>query len=417
MKTTIKNKYGLIGKKLGHSYSEPIHKLLGNNDYKLLEINEQQLDSMLKERDFRGFNVTIPYKKTVIPYCDMLSDTAKEIGSVNTLTLKNGKLIGDNTDLFGFLYMLEQSNITLTSKSVLILGTGGTSLTAAVAAKQQGAGSIAFASRAEIAEGRFENHLDTEVVINTTPVGMFPHTQNSPIDLSRMLKCEAVVDVIFNPMYTKLLMQARKLRLSYTNGLSMLVAQAALAHSLFFDGDKPQKSVIEDVTNKITSKTRNIVLTGMSGSGKTTLGTAVATMTGRVFIDTDKAVEALDGRSIPQIFAQSGEAEFRRLESGIVAQVSRLTGAVIATGGGALLSEINYQNLKQNGLIVWLDRMPDQLALAGRPLTPDKAAAAKLYAARKPLYEAIADIRIDTSGEVSTGVISTALAALIDLCS
>ena len=418
MKTTIKSpQFGLIGKKLGHSYSKQIHNLFGNAEYTLLELDEVALDKMLRERDFRGFNVTIPYKKTVIPYCDYLSDAAKEIGSVNTLIVKDSKVYGDNTDLYGFLYMLEQANISLTNKNVLILGTGGTSLTAKAASKMQGAGKVSFASRADITEGRFEAFSDTQVVINTTPVGMYPNTEESPIDLSKLPKCEAVVDVVYNPLYTKLLIQARSLGLAHTSGLTMLVAQAAMAHSLFFGSDKPEHSLIESVTNKILSKTRNIVLTGMSGSGKTTLGEAVAVMTGRTFIDTDKVVEALDGRSIPQIFAQSGEAEFRRLESSVIAEASRLSGAIIATGGGALLFDENYQRLKHNGLVIWLDRAPDQLVLAGRPLTPDKAAAEQLYKSRKPRYEAVADIRIDTSGEVSSGVISAALATLIDICS
>ena len=410
------HRYGLIGKKLGHSYSEQIHKLFGNNEYAPVELDEKGLDNLLSERDFCGFNVTIPYKKTVIPYCDFLSDAAKEIGSINTLTVKDGKIYGDNTDLFGFLYMLERANISLTDKNVLILGTGGTSLTAAAAAKKQGAATVSFATRTQITESCFEAFVNAQVVINTTPVGMFPSTEDSPIDLSVLPKCEAVVDVIYNPLNTRLLIQARKLNLAYTNGLTMLVAQAALSHSRFFGGKAPERSMIDNVVDIMTSKKQNIVLTGMSGSGKTTLGAAAAAMSSRIFIDTDKAVEALDGRSIPKIFAQSGEAEFRRLESGVIAEAARLSGAVIATGGGALLRDENYQKLKQNGIVVWLDRSPEQLETCGRPLTPDKEAAKELYEARKPLYKAVSDIRIDTSGEVGSGAISIALASLLEIC-
>ena len=404
-------KYGLLGKKLGHSHSERIHTLLGNVEYKKLETDESGLDTFLKKRDFIGYNVTIPYKKTVISYCDVLADSAVKIGSVNTLICRDGKLIGENTDFYGLCYTADRAGIDFCGKKVLILGAGGTSLSANAVARARGALSVSVMGHADIDRGDFSAVADSEIIINTTPVGMYPKNSSSPVDLRLFPNCEGVIDAVYNPLYTMLLIQAKQLGICHSGGLPMLVAQAAMADSLFFGRQEPDKDKIEAIIKKLTFEVSNIVLVGMAGSGKTTIGEAVAAMTGRVFVDIDKAVTELAGMTIPKIFVEHGEEAFRKLESDVIREVSATKGGVIATGGGAVKSIENCNYLRQNGIILWLDRPPIMLELCGRPLMKDKETAERLYYERKPIYENVADYRINCDNDI-TGVLSEVLSIL-----
>lgn len=407
-------KYGVLGMPLGHSYSERIHQLLGNDDYKKLELSEEELERFLKKREFSGYNVTIPYKKTVMPYCDNLGEGAAKIGSVNTLICRDGKLTGENTDFYGLAYAADRADIKFEGKKILILGAGGTSLAARATAQSRNAAAITVMGHAEIAKGDFSAVFDSEIVINTTPVGMWPNSGSSPVDLSVFKNCKGVIDAVYNPLYTRFLIQARELGIPHTGGLPMLVAQAAMADCLFFDKSEPNKDQIEKIIKKLSLGVSNIVLIGMAGSGKTTVGEAVAKMTGRSFADTDKIVTELAEMSIPQIFAEQGEDAFRKLEADVVKEISRTKGAVIATGGGVVKNIENCRELRQNGIIVWLDRPPEALELSGRPLMQNRAVAEKLYNERKPLYKSFADYRIDCGGKGLSEVISKLLLIIDD---
>jgi len=391
------NKYGLLGKTLSHSYSAKIHQLLGNIEYRQRAVDETELDKLLTDREFLGYNVTIPYKQAVIPYCDSLSESAGKIGSVNTLINKNGRLHGDNTDYFGFLYMANKAGISFKGKKVAIFGSGGTSLTARTVVADEGAAVVTVVSRSgKINYKNLEKLSDYEIIINTTPVGMYPNNGRRSIDLNRFPKCEGVIDAIYNPLYTEILFQAKEKGILHTNGLSMLVAQAVKSHELFFE-TKLDEKVIDAVTAEIENDVTNIVLIGMPGSGKTTLAKGASQLTGRKFIDTDRMTELMAGMRIPQIFAEQGEAAFRELEAAVIREAGKGRGAVIATGGGCMKSYENYKALKQNGRIFYLERDIVKLEQCGRPLSKDINALEKLYNERKSLYETYCDERIDSN--------------------
>ena len=397
-------KYGLIGEKLGHSWSCEIHAMIPEDyEYELKELASGEVGAFVSGREFRAFNVTIPYKKTVIPFLDHLSEEAALTGSVNTVVNKNGALYGYNTDVYGLTAQLLRDGNPIRGKTAFVLGTGGVSRSAAEAAKRAGAKSVTFVSRAK-KDGAvtYEELLaradEVEYIVNATPVGMFPRNGESPVTVADYPNLCGVTDLIYNPQRTEFVRQARALGLPAQGGLFMLCAQAVKAASLFFDKSFAPE-LAEEIFTRLTAQKENIVLIGMPASGKTTVGKLVAERLGRTFIDTDDLIVAKAGKSIPNIFAQEGEAAFRTLESDVIREAGALTGAVIATGGGAVLRPENVTALKQNGKVFFLDRAPEKLSPGtGRPLFADPQQAFQLYAQREPLYRAAADVTVDANG-------------------
>ena len=397
--------YGLLGRRLGHSWSVPIHKALGCEGYRLIELEPEDLGDFLSREEIGGLNVTIPYKRDVMQYCDEIDPAAEIIGSVNTLVRRDGRLTGYNTDIDGFLYTLRRAGISLKGKKVLILGSGGASLTARAAAKTQGAWQVVVVSRA--GEDNYENlpdrHGDAEVLINTTPVGMWPKLEGSPVDLRLLPKLTDVADVIYNPGRTNLLLQAEELGLRRAGGLPMLVQQAKRAEELFFD-----RAIPDAETKKITAQLRremtNIVLVGMPGSGKTTVGQELARLSGKPFVDLDGEIVKKAGRPIPEIFAQEGEGAFRKIENEVLAEVCAKSGQVIATGGGAVLWSENRSAMRRTGRVYRLRRRLEDLPTEGRPLS-QAGRLEEMERVRGPLYAAAADRDIwnDKSPEETAG--------------
>ncbi|MCI7725701.1 MAG: shikimate kinase [Clostridiales bacterium] len=390
-------KCGLLGRKLGHSYSPQIHGLLGDYSYQLFEKEPEQLASFLREGDFTGINVTIPYKKDVIPYLDELSPAAHKIGSVNTIVRRaDGSLFGHNSDYFGFVSLVHHSGITVNGKKVLVLGSGGTSNMVVTALKDLGAVPVVISRSGENNYENLHLHADASVIVNATPVGMYPNTGVSPIDLKHFPKLEGVLDVIYNPAKTKLLLDAEGLGIPHENGLWMLVAQAKEA-SEYFTGKKLSDAVIERIHRVLSHQMQNIILIGMPGCGKSTIGALLAEKQNRKFLDADEEIIRLAGKSISDIFAQDGEDVFRRWETTALENLGKQSGLVIATGGGCVTRSRNYPALHQNGHIVWLERELSLLPTQGRPLSQANRLE-EMYAVRKPMYEAFADIRVSNAG-------------------
>ena len=390
-------KCGLLGRKLGHSYSPQIHGLLGDYSYDLFEKEPDELASFLKNGDFTGINVTIPYKKDVIPYLDVLSPAAQKIGSVNTIVRRaDGSLFGHNSDYFGFVSLVKHSGIAVEGKKVLVLGSGGTSNMVVTALRDLGAAPVVISRSGENNYGNLHLHSDASVIVNATPVGMYPNTGVSPIDLRRFPALTGVLDVIYNPAKTQLLLDAEKLGIPHENGLWMLVAQAKEAAE-YFTGKKLPDSCIEKIHGILSRQMKNIVLIGMPGCGKSTIGTLLAETLGRTFVDADAQIVQMAGKSIPEIFAQDGEDAFRQWESDALAHLGKQSGLVIATGGGCVTRQRNYPALHQNGSIVWLERDLSLLPTDGRPLSQSNRLE-EMYAVRKPLYEAFADVRVANTG-------------------
>lgn len=387
-------KYGLLGKKLGHSYSVPIHRALGNGEYKLYERQPQDIEQLLRDPDLGGLNVTIPYKQEVMQYLDSIDPAAREIGAVNTVVRRGGRLIGYNTDHIGFCRMLEHSGIGVAGKKALVLGSGGASKTAVVCLRRLGAGSVTVISRE--GEDNYTNlhrHSDAQIIVNCTPVGMYPDTLVSPVDLTEFPLCEGVADMIYNPLRTALLMQAEGLGIKTAGGLLMLTSQAVAAHELFFD-----TKVADDTDLSLASALRrdseNIVLVGMPGSGKSTVGAVLAVLSGREAVDIDALIAQKAGKTIPEIFAQDGEDAFRRLESDILREECKQKAKIIITGGGAVTREENYPALHQNGKIYEITRDINKLATRGRPLSKDLDTLRRMYEVRRPMYEAFRDVSV-----------------------
>ena len=388
--------YGLLGKKLGHSFSPQIHGLLGEYEYKLYERNEEELEGFIKEAGvtWQGLNVTIPYKKAVIPYCDELSDRAKKIGSVNTLVYREGKLYGDNTDYYGFECMVKKLGVSVAGKKAIILGNGGAAPTMRAVLLDMGAGEIVTISRS--GEDNYENiakHYDAEIIVNTTPVGMYPKVGEKVITLADFKKCEAVYDIIYNPLKTALLLEAEELGIPYMNGLLMLVAQAKLASEIFRNV-KIDDSKIEDINAIIEADVRNIMLIGMPGCGKSTIGKKLAEATGKIFVDVDAVIVERAGKSIPEIFAEEGETAFRQLETEVFADLSKEKNQVIATGGGVVTRACNKQLLRQNSIVVFIERAIEDLTISGRPVSQAKPAT-QIYAERIEFYRAYSDVSVE----------------------
>ena len=392
-------KCGLLGHKLSHSYSPQIHSYLGDYSYELFEKDPEELEDFLKNGDFTGLNVTIPYKKAVIPYLHYLSPTAQKMGAVNTIVRRSdGVLMGHNTDYYGFRFMLKKSGMEVKGKKVLVLGSGGASNTAVQILKEEGA-KVVIISRT--GENNYENlhlHSDTAVIVNTTPVGMYPKTGVSPLEPERFENLEGILDVIYNPSRTQLMLDGENLMLPTENGLWMLIAQAKQASELF-QGRALDDSVIDEIHHKLRVQMENIILIGMPGCGKTTVGKALAAMTERTFVDADETIASLAGKSIPEIFAEDGEEAFRDWETKALVSLGKQSGLVIATGGGCVTQLRNYPFLHQNGQIVWLQRDLSLLPTEGRPLSQAGPLSA-MYEKRKKLYAAFADHTVVNDGSV-----------------
>jgi shikimate dehydrogenase len=393
-------KCGLIGEKLSHSFSPQIHKELSDYSYTLFEMSENEVGDFLKNVEFDATNVTIPYKKTVMPYLDEISNEAMRIGSVNTITrTTEGGLRGDNTDYYGFWHTVEKSGITIKSKKVLILGTGGASLTARTVSEDMGAENITFVSRSgEVNyDNVYEKCGDTEVIINCTPVGMYPKNGASPIILENFKACEGVIDMIYNPARTKLLLDAERLGIRHINGLPMLVAQAKRACELFL-GEDVDDGEIERITALIAAQTGNIILIGMPGCGKTTVGKILSEMMGREVIDTDEMIKVSQDRSPSEIINSDGVEKFREIEHIEIENAGKTSEKIISTGGGVVTREENYESLHQNGRIVFIHRSLDKLATDDRPLSKNLE---EMYEIRLPMYRRFCDIEVtnDSSPE------------------
>lgn len=390
-------KCGLLGRKLGHSYSPQIHSYLGSYSYNLFEKEPEQLEDFLKYGDFTAINVTIPYKKDVIPYLDEISPVAKKMGAVNTIVRRpDGTLFGHNTDYFGFASMVNRSGLTVYGKKVLVLGSGGASNTVVAVLRELGA-QVIIVSRS--GENNYQNlhlHSDAAAIVNTTPVGMYPNTGISPVDLTLFPKLEGVLDVVYNPARTQILMDAEALGLPCQNGLWMLVAQAKEAAE-YFTGREIEDSVIEEIYSKLSAQMQNIVLIGMPGCGKSTIAALLSQKLGRPAVDADAEIIRLAGKSIPDIFAEDGEEVFRQWETTALESLGKQSGLIIATGGGCITKARNYPLLHQNGCIFWLHRELDVLPTEGRPLSQANKLS-DLYAVRKPLYEAFADYIVNNNG-------------------
>ncbi len=406
-------KCGLLGRKLSHSYSPQIHANLGNYSYELFEKESEELEDFLKHGDFTGINVTIPYKKDVIPYLDELSPVAKKMGAVNTIVRRaDGTLFGHNTDYFGFFSLVQRSGLDVKGKKVLVLGSGGASNTAVHVLQELGANVIVISRSGENNYGNLQRNSDASVIVNTTPVGMYPNTGCSPLVLHAFPNLEGVLDVVYNPARTQILLDAESLGLSYQNGLWMLVAQAKEAAE-YFTGHAIEDKTIAHIYNILSGQMQNIVLIGMPGCGKSTIAELLGKKLERPITDADAEIVRLAGKSIPQIFAEDGESVFRDWETHALETLGKRSGLIIATGGGCVTQRRNYPLLHQNGRIFWLQRDLSRLPTDGRPLS-QSGKLREMYAIRQPMYEAFADCIIDNNGSCEN-TISQILAYLEEI--
>lgn len=393
-------RFGLLGRKLGHSYSPQIHALLGDYEYPLYEKDPEEIEEFLASNEFDGMNVTIPYKETVMPYMSQLSDTAKKIGSVNTVTrLPDGTLYGDNTDYYGFSYMLESAGFDVKDQKVIVLGNGGASKTAVCVCRDMGAKEVTVISRRSDTDNynNISKHSDADYIINTTPVGMYPNNGESPVDLGIFKQCKGVADLIYNPSKTQLLLDAQKLSIPAVNGLTMLCAQGVKAAESFTK-QKYDSNKATEITKKLEQQMLNITLVGMPGCGKSTVAKELAKALGKEVIDTDDLIKTNEGREIPEIFRTEGEEYFRDAESLAVKQAGKQSGKIIATGGGAILREENKSALRQNSVVVFLKRDLSQLDTDNRPLSQGNSLA-EMYKKRLPHYEAVCDITVEVAAD------------------
>ncbi|MBR1566173.1 MAG: shikimate kinase [Oscillospiraceae bacterium] len=389
---------GLLGEKLGHSYSPQIHRELADYDYRLYEKAPDQVEDFVRHGDWHGLNVTIPYKKTVIPFCDELSEIAAAIGSVNTLLRRaDGTIYGDNTDAYGFETLLTGTHPdSIAGQKALVLGTGGASVTVCAVLKKHGAEVVTISRSGENNYENLDRHADAKLLVNTTPVGMFPKNGVSPVDLAAFPALSCVLDVVYNPARTALLLQAEKLGIPHAGGLTMLVAQARRSSEIFLGNVLPDGEILR-ITKLLSDSMQNIILIGMPGCGKSTVGAILSQRLNRPLLEADAELVKAAGVAIPTIFETEGEAGFRKRETAILAQLGKQSGTVISTGGGCVTRAENYPLLHQNGTIVWLKRGLDMLAREGRPLSLNADLNA-MFSVREPLYARFADFVIDNTG-------------------
>lgn len=394
---------GLLGEHLTHSYSPQIHALLGDYSYELFEVAPEKLGEFLQAGEFDGLNVTIPYKRAVIPYCAELSAAAREMGSVNTLLRRpDGTLYGDNTDLDGFRWLLARGGGIRPGEKALVLGTGGASQTVQAVLRAAGAEVAVLSRRGESNYLTLPRHADARLVVNATPVGMYPNNGARLIDLAQLPQCRCVLDLIYNPARTRLLLDAAARGIRCENGLSMLVAQAKRAAELFTGRDIPD-AACTDILRRMEAQMHNLILVGMPGSGKTTVGSLLAVSLGRPFYDADGEIEKKLGCSIPAFFAQRGEAAFRAVETEVLAELGKRSGCVIATGGGCVTRGENYDLLHQNGEIIWLRRSLTELPVEGRPVSQSRSLP-ELYREREPAYRRFADLCVENEATPEAAV-------------
>ena len=389
-------RYGLIGEKLGHSFSKDIHERIADYTFDLIPLSKEEFKTFMEKKEFTALNVTIPYKKDVIPYLDEMDEHAKAIGAVNTIVNRDGKLKGYNTDFTGFLYMVKKHNVHMEGKKVLIIGNGGASAAIQAVVQHESAGSMVIVdvvpgNGAISYDEMFSSHLDAEIIINTSPIGMYPRIGNAPIDISMFHKCEAVLDVIYNPILTRLCFEAQEMDIKRVNGLEMLIAQAKQSVEFFLDKSIDDQ-IIDDIYQDMLRERCNIVLIGMPSAGKTTIGKMLENRMQKEFIDLDDIIIEKAGKSIPEIFEESGEAGFRAIETEAAIEVSKLNNKIIATGGGTIKHKVNMDYLRQNGITIFIDRDVDKLISSdpNRPLSKSTDALEKMHAERLPLYQTYA---------------------------
>lgn len=394
---------GLIGEHLGHSYSQRIHETLGGYPYELIEVAPQDLDAWMKNKDFAALNVTIPYKKAVIPYLEELDERARRIGAVNTIVNDHGRLIGKNTDYYGCRFMLEQAGIEIQGRKVILLGNGGAAQAVQAVLEDLGATAIVKVKRNPSPETltyeeAYRDHSGAQVIVNTSPVGMFPAQEGLPVELDRFPQLESVADVIYNPHRTRLIVEAQKRGCRTATGLSMLTAQAAEAIEAFIGKPVAPESILR-MTAELAREKMNLVLIGMPGCGKSTIARKLAEISGRPAVDIDQRIVERIGMPIRDFFAQQGEARFRQIEAEILAEVALQTGQIIATGGGIVKDWENVRRLRQSGKVYFLDRSLDQLETdPSRPLSSSREALRQLYDQRIDLYRAACDQQIENNG-------------------
>lgn len=398
----VKVMYGLLGEKLGHSFSPQIHKQLGDYEYRLFEVAPENLADFLHSGTFSGLNVTIPYKKTVLPYLAEISDKAKAIGSVNTITvLPDGSLRGDNTDYDGFLYLVQKSGVPVRGKKTLVLGTGGASLPVKKVLSDLGAREIISVSRS--GENNYQNihrHFDADLIVNTTPVGMYPNNLQTPLPLNGFENLAGVLDIVYNPQKTKLILDAERRNIPAFSGLTMLVAQAKRAAELFLRTEIDNRKN-DEIYESLSRQMKNIVLVGMPGCGKSTVGKALAKRFSRPFFDADEEIVKRAGKPIPEIFKAEGEAGFRARETEALSDLCKKSGAVIATGGGAVTVPENHDILRQNSFVIFINRDVAVLPTNGRPLSQQNDLG-EMFAKRLPMYRAVCDFETDGNGSIQT---------------
>lgn len=392
-------KYGLIGEHLGHSFSKQIQTRIAeienvkDYDYQLVELDKEEFKEFMEKKDFKGINVTIPYKKDVIPYLDEMDESAKAIGAVNTIINVDGKLKGYNTDFGGFLYMVKAHNVHMEGKKVLIIGNGGACAAVKAVCKHENAKDIVIVSRsanrgAISYNEMYTSHLDADIVVNTSPVGMFPNIVNAPIDVSWFHKLECVLDVVYNPILTRLCFEAQEADIKRVIGLEMLIAQAKYAFEIF-ENMSFDDSIIDEIKKEMLKDRCNIVLIGMPSAGKTTIGKMLEEKLGKEFFDLDDMIIAKAGKSIPEIFQESGETGFRAIETEVAIEASKMNNKIIATGGGVVKHKVNMDFLRLNGITIFIDRDIDKLISSdpNRPLSSSKQALQQMYKERYPLYQ------------------------------
>ena len=394
---------GLLGRKLGHSYSPQIHKFLGDYSYDLFEKEPEELDSFFANPPFDAMNVTIPYKETVIKYCEEISHAAKTIGSVNTIVRKNGKFYGDNTDYYGFEFILDSVCKDIKGKKVLVIGSGGAAKTAVAVISDRGGNPVVITIEDNTPENMKKHHLDTDVIVNATPVGMYPHNLKSPIVLDDYKNVQAVVDVVYNPSKTQLLLDAERLGIPCVNGLYMLVAQAEKA-SAIFKGETTWESRTANIVAELELQMKNIIFVGMPGCGKSTIGKKVAKKLNRAFKDADEEVITFSNRTPAEIITNEGEPAFRKVETEVLKELCKQSATVISTGGGCITVEENFDVIRQNSVVIWVKRPLNKLATQGRPLSKSPEEISKMYDFRAPKYEKISNVIIENDEDIDVVV-------------